>query len=148
MSFGDELKKMREQKGLSMRELSRRSGISSSFLSKLESGKRSTPKHETVLKLSDGLGISSVELLEVAGYLNDMDDVLKEMKEEHERKIEIHRQLVEQGFTTSKNPTLVYAIEDIFTDEMLLDYKGQYLTNEEKKEILTFIDYLYEKKNR
>jgi transcriptional regulator with XRE-family HTH domain len=139
MEFGEFVKDLRKAQRMSASELARKSGISQPYLSQLETGKNNNPTSKMVESIAKGLGIP--DLYEM--YLRH-----KDMKEEHDQSIEIHKELVEKGFTTAKKPTLVYAIEDIFTDEMLLDYKGQYLTIEEKKEILSFIDYLHQKKNR
>jgi quercetin dioxygenase-like cupin family protein len=54
--FADRLKSLRELRGLSLRELARRTSLSASFLSQLERGTAS-PTLETMRRLADGLGV-------------------------------------------------------------------------------------------
>ncbi|WP_404336403.1 helix-turn-helix domain-containing protein [Planococcus rifietoensis] len=67
--FGEYVKKLRLEKGLSMRELERRSGLSQSYISQLEKGKQKSPKAETVKKLAVGLGADYALLMEEAGFI-------------------------------------------------------------------------------
>lgn len=69
MSFGAYLKKTREEKGLGLNQLSLKSGVSSSQISRIENGKMGTPKVSTIKKLAFGLGIDEAKLLSIAGYL-------------------------------------------------------------------------------
>ena len=54
--FGIKIKTFRTQQGLSLQELSRKSGLAASYLSEIESGKK-YPKPDKLLKLSQALGI-------------------------------------------------------------------------------------------
>jgi len=58
------LAKLRKAKGLTQEGLARKANISYRTLIKLESGGIKNPKIETVLKLSEALNISIVELIE------------------------------------------------------------------------------------
>ena len=58
------LAKLRKAKGLTQEGLARKANISYHTLIKLESGGIKNPKIETVLKLSEALNISIVELIE------------------------------------------------------------------------------------
>lgn len=69
MEFGKHLKRLRESKGYSIRQLSIKSGVSFGQISKIEQGTRGTPKPETIEKLAKGLGISYDYLMELAGYV-------------------------------------------------------------------------------
>jgi transcriptional regulator with XRE-family HTH domain len=69
MDFGRYLKELRIRRGLSMRELSRRSGVSQAYISQLEKGKRGTPKPEVIFSLYPHLDISYSKLMNAAGYL-------------------------------------------------------------------------------
>lgn len=57
MEFGSYIKEIRNEKGLSLRELSKRSGISHPYLSQLENGKNKNPSPDIIEKLSKGLGV-------------------------------------------------------------------------------------------
>ena len=60
---GDKIKNMREKRGLTIIELSTKSGISKSYLSSIERGIQKNPSIQVLNKLSDALGISSNQLL-------------------------------------------------------------------------------------
>lgn len=62
MEFGSRLKQLRESRNLSTSKLSQQSGLSQSFIWRIESGEKQ-PTLETLRKLSQGLGISLGELL-------------------------------------------------------------------------------------
>jgi len=62
MDFGNRLKQLRESRKLSASKLSKQSGLSQSFIWRIESGEKQ-PTLETLRKLSQGLGISIGELL-------------------------------------------------------------------------------------
>ena len=64
---GMELRKIREKRGLGLRETARLSGVPYALLSQVETGKR-YPTAGFLLKLSPVLGIHQDELLELFGY--------------------------------------------------------------------------------
>ena len=69
MNFGEYLKILRIKRGLNLRELARRSEISHSYLSLIESGKRGIPKPEHLLKIAPHLDVDYMDLMKVAGYV-------------------------------------------------------------------------------
>lgn len=69
MDFRKNLRRLRESKGYSLRQLSYKSGVSFGQISKIEQGTRGTPKPETIEKLAKGLGVSYDYLMELAGYI-------------------------------------------------------------------------------
>lgn len=78
MDFGRYLKEVRIKKGLSMRELSRRSGVSQAYISQLESGKKGTPTPEQLFKLAPCLDIDYMDLMKAAGYVMEDSDFTEE----------------------------------------------------------------------
>lgn len=68
--FGKELKRIRKSKGLTISSLSERTGVSSSYISQIENGKRDTPQPELIKRLSRGLGVDYFILMRIAGYLD------------------------------------------------------------------------------
>lgn len=83
--FGNEIKKIRKTKGLSLKEVGRRGGLSHAYLSQIENGKRLNPSHSVLKKLAKGLDCSYLELLETAGYFDGVSDEKKEqMKSRYE----------------------------------------------------------------
>lgn len=61
-TLGARLKELREDRKLSLRDLSRASGVSRSMLSKIELGK-SSPTATTLGKIGEGLGVSISQLV-------------------------------------------------------------------------------------
>src|SRR5690625_1405598 len=81
MDVGEFIKKTREEKGISARELSRRSKVSQPYISQIENGDFENPSRKIISKLAKGLNISEVHLLHMAGYLNrETFDVLSDVK--------------------------------------------------------------------
>jgi transcriptional regulator with XRE-family HTH domain len=78
MDFGRYLKELRITRGLSMRELSRRSGISQAYISKMESGERGTPKPDVIFKLYPHLDVPYHKLMNAAGYIVKDDEFTEE----------------------------------------------------------------------
>jgi SOS regulatory protein LexA len=68
--FGNYLKKLRKENGLTIRQLTEKSGVSNAYLSQLETGKRGLPKPEILAKLHGPLGVGYDELMEKAGYIS------------------------------------------------------------------------------
>ncbi|MGM0258248.1 helix-turn-helix domain-containing protein [Enterococcus sp. AZ102] len=58
MTFGEKLKALRESRGYGVNQLSLKSGVSSSQISRFERGERKDPTLETLKKLSRALGVS------------------------------------------------------------------------------------------
>lgn len=71
MEFGKHLRRLRESRGYSIRQLSMRSGVSFGQISKIENGRRGVPKPETIEKLSNGLGVDYDYLMSLAGYVSN-----------------------------------------------------------------------------
>jgi len=61
LSLGEKVRKLREAKKLSVRELARRSGISASFISGIEGGNR-YPSVAALERLAGELGVSAAAL--------------------------------------------------------------------------------------
>lgn len=74
-SLGNLIKKAREEKVISQRELARRTGIDNTEISRIEKGTRKKPGYKVLKKLAEELGFDICELLIESGY----DD--KEMEE-------------------------------------------------------------------
>jgi len=65
------LKRLIKEKELSFTQIERVSGISTSYLSQILSGKRKIPPEETLRKLARALGVNEFEMLAMAGKLPD-----------------------------------------------------------------------------
>jgi len=70
MTFGERLREIRREKGLTLREVAQRAGIDFTYLSKIENGRVPyTPAAETIRQLADALKVDSIELLTLADKL-------------------------------------------------------------------------------
>lgn len=74
IDFGNYLRGLRKDKGLTIRQVELYSGVSNAYLSQLENGKRGIPSPDILRKLSDCLDISYEELMKKAGYLDNEHD--------------------------------------------------------------------------
>jgi transcriptional regulator with XRE-family HTH domain len=63
MTFGEKLKAVREERGLSLRDLSKTSGLFMSHIQYLENDAR-TPNESTQHRLARGLGVSPEEFVD------------------------------------------------------------------------------------
>ncbi|MFJ5716591.1 transcriptional repressor LexA [Neobacillus sp. NPDC093127] len=68
--FGSYIKALRTEKGLSIRQLRDKTGVSNAYFSHLENGKRGIPSPEILMKIHEPLGVSYDELMEKAGYIS------------------------------------------------------------------------------
>lgn len=58
------LRRIREQKALSLRQLEQLSGVDYSTISKIETGESRSPKLETIVRLAQALGVDLSELID------------------------------------------------------------------------------------
>lgn len=70
MTIGEYIKKLREEKELSINQLALYSGISAAHLSRIERGLRE-PSPEILKKLAVALKVSYEDLMKAAGYLDN-----------------------------------------------------------------------------
>ncbi len=116
--FGKYIKNIRNDRNLTTRQLELYSGVSNSYLSQLENGKRNIPSPDVLRKLSKGLKVPYKELLEKAGYIDE-----ETISSHPSDLVEI---LKEQGVTAF----------------------GKKLTEEEKEHVLNTIDFIVKNKKK
>jgi SOS regulatory protein LexA len=100
--FQEFLKAHREEKGYSVRGLAELTGVSHTYLSQVETGKRGIPKPEILKKLHKPLGVEYQELMEKAGYITPEieDETLKLIESKTlEELIEAMAESVKTSFT-------------------------------------------------
>ena len=68
-SLGSYLKKMREIKGFTLREVEESTDISNSYISQIEQGKVKKPSPSKLWKLSELYGVAYDELMVIAGHI-------------------------------------------------------------------------------
>jgi len=79
--FGDYLRTLRNEKKLSLRELEKLSGVSSSYLGLIERGQRPIPGADILKQLAPIYDVPVRDLLTAAGYLKDEKYSLSEEEE-------------------------------------------------------------------
>ena len=146
-SFGEELRRIRKEKKLSIRKLGELSGISHAYLSQIENGKRDAPKPELIKKLSDGLKVDNLSLLKLAGHIS-YSDLVKENTKLFDKAL---------PFLTKGNEFLQEVVEDprveYYRQKLPKDFKinpayiRNLITNEDSYNnewnLTTFIRILY-----
>ncbi len=66
MHFGSTLKLLRAEAGLSLRELAARVGVSSAYLSRIETGRDASPTPDRLASIADALGLPRRIIIELA----------------------------------------------------------------------------------
>ena len=66
-NFGALIKQLRKSNGYTLTSLAEITGISASYINRMEHGERKAPSVPIITKLSEALNVSTEELLEVAG---------------------------------------------------------------------------------
>ena len=94
-SLGEELRRIRDLLGLSLRQVEKITGISNAYLSQLETGKIEKPAPSYLYKLSEAYNVPYELLMEKAGYI-----VRKGETEKKE-----HRSLAGAALATVENIT-------------------------------------------
>lgn len=79
--FGTYLRKLRENRKMSINQLALYSGVSAPQISRVETGSRGVPKPETIKKLALALNVDYENLMQVAGYTNATKSPFKNLKD-------------------------------------------------------------------
>lgn len=116
--FGEYLKDIRKERGLTIRQIETYSGVSNSYLSQLENGKKGIPSPTILKKLSKALKVDYNLLMIKAGHLENNEKIIAE---DHE---------------------LLKVIK-----EHNLKYKGKVLTSEQKEQVEKMLQILLDKKS-
>lgn len=117
--FGEYIRKLRKDRKLTIRQLELYSGVSNSYLSQMENGKRDIPSAEILKKLSDPLGVPQRELLIKAGYMDESEmltdkderDIAKRMKKMKEDLLSANKE--GDGLSFMGDPMSEEAIESL-----------------------------------
>lgn len=62
-SIGERIKQLRERSGLSQEELGNRMGVTKSYISKLENGKKKLNKYDRILQVANALNVHISEII-------------------------------------------------------------------------------------
>lgn len=122
MNFGDYIKQIRTSKNISLRELSKRSGVSHPYLSQLENGKTNNPSIEVLTKIAKGLNVPLYELQIKAGQIPGY-----------------------RPYSPIRDYINNADLYEILKESTRLRYKNQQLLKEDIEQIIKFIDnFIYE----
>ncbi|WP_337090212.1 helix-turn-helix transcriptional regulator [Leuconostoc pseudomesenteroides] len=73
--FGASIKRIREEKGYTVRQVALWADVSPAYLSRVENAHREIPTPKTLYKIAKGLRISNAEILEYAGIVDETKSV-------------------------------------------------------------------------
>ncbi len=79
--FGNYIKNIRESKNMTLNQVALYAEISAAQLSRIETGKRGTPKPQTIEKIARALKVDYNELMSIAGYI-ETDSSVDNLSEE------------------------------------------------------------------
>lgn len=129
MSFGDELKKIRESRGMTVNQLSMYSGVSAASISRYETGDRGIPKPPTIEKLAKGLKYDYTQLMKIAGYI--------------EEPLEISPEEAAQKIMSYLDAELT---NEEIVEKITLRVDGIQITDDEMDEFISFVRWQRSKK--
>lgn len=160
--FGEWLKALREEKGLTLAELSEKTGYSTAYLSQVENGKkRNMPTPEYLEKMASHLGVKYSELLHMAGYEDMANGIkLKELEKEFEKEfVSSFKSIDEDGIFDLAYTSEQFKLFEHITDLRLFllsnygskdgggyiapKYNGRYLSDEDRKRAIQVLDALF-----
>ena len=135
MTIGEKLKKSRNDKGMSLRELATKVDLSASFLSQIEQGKAS-PSIENLKKIAHTLDVRVAYLIE-----DEEDDIrnIEHIKKENIRYIESLDSNIKMGILLSNNreKILLKKLED-WAEEHIGDWYPYWEQSDDKFYIYYF----------
>src|SRR5699024_5117380 len=125
----------------------RRSEISHPYLSQLENGKNKRPTHEMLRKLSKGLKVDYLQLLEKAGYINEAEHykrMARVASEANKKTDERMKRIKEDGNIINDDILTPYNYFSLALDKNelfpLINNEGKQISKDEIKKILILID--------
>jgi len=78
MNFGERVRELRKEQGMSQRELADRAGIDFTYLSKIENGRMEPPSEEVIRRVAGALDTDADELIVLADkFPSDLAQQLK-----------------------------------------------------------------------
>lgn len=119
ISFGQYLKKLRKEQKITLHELGRRVGITHSYISQIENGKKGIPSPHLIKSFSDELGVPYFDLLLEAGYI---DEEIYEVNQ-------LNRNLVKRHFSQS------FPNSNTHSNMLLLEQLINYYQRNKKNEL-------------
>jgi len=145
--FGEYMRRLREEKNMTLRKLQDLSGVSAAYITYIENGRRRAPSPQVLRKLASPLGVSLADLMLKVGHV-DYDHLFNEESNPEENEIysnSFYAQVL--GFPNreaylehllSEREDLTRALENKH-----LTFRGHLLTTNDRKRILLMLDILF-----
>src|SRR5699024_2572356 len=126
-TFGEEIKKLRLERNLSVRETARRSDVSHAYLSQLENNRRKIPTLEILLNISNGLRVCEKEIMDLGGYDKARQDGLM-------KSADLYREYRQKKNTDLKDCYKAnrFDIEELLSYDTTLLYRSTILSKNDK----------------
>lgn len=137
-NIGSFIRKRRKEKGISIRQLAKYTGVSPAYISQIENNYRNNPTPHVLRALSDGLGIDYDKFLLQIEQLTKTE--VKERQDFYREYIADNESNTES--TYGRQDTI--DLYDILQENMTLYYKGKTLNHRDKDKILTMLRILLE----
>lgn len=134
-TFGSLLRKKREEKNLSIRQLAKITGVSPAYISQLENNYRNNPTPRVLRALCTGLGIDDERFFNEMKRLN-----VEELKERDG--FETYVSNVVENAERKSGP--IIDLYDMFKAEHDIYFKGRKLDSKEKEKVKTMLNLLLE----
>lgn len=74
-SLADYIYRLRTERSLKQNELAKRAGLTTSYISQIESGKRTNPSPKTMEKIAQALSIPTIDVIKVIDFISDESPV-------------------------------------------------------------------------
>lgn len=129
--FGEYIKEVRESKNMTLNQVAMYSDISAAQLSRIETGKRGVPKPLTIEKIAQALRIDYIELMKIAGYLEDNKE---EPKQESKDEKDIAKRLE--------------AFKNEIENSDGLAFDGEPISEEAKESLVESMKFIFEQTQR
>lgn len=128
--FGAYIKNIRDSKGMTLNQVALYAEISAAQLSRIETGKRGTPKPQTIEKIAQALKVDYTELMKVAGYVENTPDNIENTQAEKDiaKRLEVFKKDLENS------------------DGLAFD--GEPLSDEAKESLLESVELLFRQTQR
>ena len=126
MTFGQYIKKLRDDNGVSQRVLAEKAGVSNTEISRIESGERQKPSPAILKAIHVFLGVTYEELMTKAGYIEETIEhqgyIEKVYKDENGHVVDITKRAKEMYDKDSEWGNLACRVTeaDLTPDEMRL----------------------------
>lgn len=119
----NKIREYRENKGLTLKQLSKKTGINFTTLSKYENNVVKNGKEETWRKIADYFGVSLAEIMGVNDLMQNYMDSLRKLDDTYENDIDIQINRLESSkYKSFELPMVANALDLILTtDEKYFD---------------------------